>query len=44
MPGVFKEKSGDQHGWSGVTKGESCRREVRDIIGARSGRVLVGHG
>ena len=43
-PGVFQEKSGDQHGWSRVTKGETCGREVRDIIGGQVRGDLVGHG
>ena len=43
-PGVFQEKSGDQHGWSRVTKGETCGREVRDILGGQVRGDLVGHG
>lgn len=40
MLGMFKENSGDQHSWNRMARGESYRRDDRDVTGARSGRVL----
>lgn len=40
MLGMFKENSGEQLGWNRMTRGESYRRDDRDVTGARLGRVL----